>query len=110
MKKLRVTDFLDPRRTAGSIAIMCGFHLLLTYLDCRSAHLSEILVVRGDCLGKYFYIEFFSKLGFNVQISRTDFRCFKIKMDYTTHKLMLFFFNALSVFMNEKLWPLLKYH
>ena len=52
--------FLDPRRTAGSIiAIMCGFHLLLTYLDCRSVHLSEILVVCGDCLGKYVYIEFF---------------------------------------------------
>ena len=61
--------FLDPRRTAGSIAIMCGFHLLLTYLDCRSVHLSEILVVCGDCLGKYVYIEFFSKLGFNVRIS-----------------------------------------
>ena len=48
---------------------MCGFHLLLTYLDCRSVHLSEILVVCGDCLGKYVYIEFFSKLGFNVRIS-----------------------------------------
>ena len=68
MKKLRVTDFLDPRRTAGSIAIMCGFHLLLTYLDCRSAHLFEILVVRGDCLGNISTLSFFSKLGFNVQI------------------------------------------
>ena len=55
-------NFLDPRRTAGSIAIMCGFHLLLTYLDCRSVHLSEILVVCGDCLGKYVYIEFFFKI------------------------------------------------
>ena len=57
-----VETFLDPRRTAGSIAIMYGFHLLLTYLDCRSVHLSEILVVCGDCLGKYVYIEFFFKI------------------------------------------------
>ena len=86
---------------------MSGLHFDRIHLDCRSLHLSEILVVCGNCLGKSFTIEFFFFLNSSLIYG---FRVFLEKLKVEHNPQTMLFFNAFSVFMNEKLWPLLQYH